>query len=375
MNICFGEKLRELRISRNLTQENLAECIGVSFQTISKWERGDSYPDISVLPEIAAYFGVTIENLLGIDEAKNEQEILSVIDKFDNRKYNGTDGPLSFISHAYKKFPNDFRIVVRYMHALINDCLGGDDLLKHKKEIESIYNRIQDYCVNDEIRIRSKNLLIHYYKPLTQVEKSGVTDRDMYDIIDTMPHITDSKEVLMSFMPLDEEKIKQGCRELIDELIYMLDNTVSHYCFYYDLFNPQFTGERVNSAIAAMELMRDVFKRFYTDGNYGKSWRVVIYNYGHLGELYHRVGDYEKAYEHLRKCAELSKKFDTMPNITERSALFFEGTTLNKQEEVVMYLDTSVADQMKRYMLEKYDLSDEFKQSQEFQSMLDLLNE
>lgn len=67
--------------------------------------------------------------------------------------------------------------------------------------------------------------------------------------------------------------------------------------------------------------------------------------------------------------------FDTMPNITERSALFFEGTTLNKQEEVVMYLDTSVADQMKRYMLEKYDLSDEFKQSQEFQSILDLLNE
>lgn len=65
---------------------------------------------------------------------------------------------------------------------------------------------------------------------------------------------------------------------------------------------------------------------------------------------------------------------DTMPNITERSALFFEGTTLNKQEEVVMYLDTSVADQMKRYMLEKYDLSDEFKQSQEFQSILDLLN-
>ena len=66
--------------------------------------------------------------------------------------------------------------------------------------------------------------------------------------------------------------------------------------------------------------------------------------------------------------------FDTMPNITERSALFFEGTTLNKQEEVVMYLNTSVADQMKRYMLEKYDLSDEFKQSQEFQSILDLLN-
>lgn len=373
MNIYFGENIKKLRKQQDLTQEGLADLLGVTFQAVSKWERGESYPDITLLPVIADFFNTTVDELLGVDKAKNEREILSVIDKFDNRKYNGTDGPYDFILEAYKKYPSDFRIVVRYMHSLIKDCLGTDDLLKHKKEIISIYNRIQEYCINDEIRICAKSLLIHYYKPLTQIESSGITAKEMYDIIDTMPHITDSKEILMSYMPIDEATIKQGCRDLIDELLYILNNTVAHYSFYYNLINPKFTDERVYSAIKAMELMRDVFKRFYTDGNYGKSWRVVIYNYGHLGELYHRVGNFNKAYENLRICAELANKFDTMPNETERTALFFEETILNKQEDVAVYLDTSVCDQMKRYMLDKYELSDEFKQTTEFQNILSIL--
>ena len=56
MNIYFGENLKALRQKRNLTQEKLAEFLNVSFQTISKWERGDTYPDISMLPEIALFF-------------------------------------------------------------------------------------------------------------------------------------------------------------------------------------------------------------------------------------------------------------------------------------------------------------------------------
>lgn len=373
MNIYFCENIKKLRKERDLTQEGLADLLGVTFQAVSKWERGESYPDITLLPVIADFFDTSIDDLLGVDKAKNEQEILSVIDKFDNRKYNGTDGAFDFVTKAYKKYPSDFRIVVRYLHVLINDCLGTDDLLKHKKEIISVYHRIQDYCVNDGIRICAKNLLIHYYKPLTRIENSGVTAEDMYNIIETMPSINDSKEVLMSYMPIDESVIKKGCGELIDELLWRLDNTISHYAFYYGLYQPEITDERVNSAVAAMEFLKDIFNRVYTDGNYGKCWRVVIYTYGLLGELYHRIGKYDKAYEHLRICAQLAKKFDTMPNITERTALFFEGTTLNKQEDVAVYLDTSVRDQMTRYMTEKYGLSDAFKSTPEFQNILDIM--
>lgn len=201
MNLYFSENIKRLRKECDLTQEALADFLGVSFQAVSKWERCESYPDIEMLPVIAGFFSISIDDLLGVDRAKNEEEILTYVDKFDNGKYKGSDGSLSFMKDAYHKYPSDFRILVRYMHSLINDNVIADDYLKNKKEILEIYERIQNYCTNDGIRMYAKNLLIHYYKSLTEFENSGVTAQDMYDMINEMPSIPDSKEYLMSYMP------------------------------------------------------------------------------------------------------------------------------------------------------------------------------
>ena len=60
----FGGKLQELRKSRGMTQEELAEALFVSRTAISKWESGRGYPNIDSLKEISAFFGVTIDELL-----------------------------------------------------------------------------------------------------------------------------------------------------------------------------------------------------------------------------------------------------------------------------------------------------------------------
>ena len=65
MELMIGEKLRKLRRDRDMTQEMLASAFGVSPQAISKWECGDGYPDITLLPMIANYFKVTIDELMG----------------------------------------------------------------------------------------------------------------------------------------------------------------------------------------------------------------------------------------------------------------------------------------------------------------------
>ena len=62
-----GLKIAELRKKRNMTQMELADKMGISFQAVSNWERGNSMPDISKLPELAEVFGVTIDELLGED--------------------------------------------------------------------------------------------------------------------------------------------------------------------------------------------------------------------------------------------------------------------------------------------------------------------
>lgn len=60
----FHEKLQELRKSRGLTQEELAEALFVSRTAISKWESGRGYPSIDSLKEISSYFSVSIDDLL-----------------------------------------------------------------------------------------------------------------------------------------------------------------------------------------------------------------------------------------------------------------------------------------------------------------------
>lgn len=82
----FSEKLQELRKSRGLTQEELAQALYVSRTAVSKWESGRGYPSIESLKEISGYFSVTIddllsgEKLLSLAEKENKSNIQSICD-------------------------------------------------------------------------------------------------------------------------------------------------------------------------------------------------------------------------------------------------------------------------------------------------------
>ncbi len=65
----IGENIRALRLRKGLTQEQVAQQLGVTYQAVSKWENGTNTPDIALLPEIAALFGVTIDSLFAQDAA------------------------------------------------------------------------------------------------------------------------------------------------------------------------------------------------------------------------------------------------------------------------------------------------------------------
>ncbi|MBQ4590692.1 MAG: helix-turn-helix transcriptional regulator [Clostridia bacterium] len=63
----IGAKIAELRREHNMKQDELAEMLGVTPQAVSKWENGASMPDISLLPKLANIFGVTIDDLFGVN--------------------------------------------------------------------------------------------------------------------------------------------------------------------------------------------------------------------------------------------------------------------------------------------------------------------
>ena len=65
----FANTLKELRHKANITQEQLADQLSLSPQAVSRWENGLAMPDISNLPKIALFFGVSVDFLLGIDSS------------------------------------------------------------------------------------------------------------------------------------------------------------------------------------------------------------------------------------------------------------------------------------------------------------------
>ena len=80
MNIEIGAKIKQLRISCGMTQEQLGNELSVSAQAVSKWESGTTMPDIQLLPEISVLFGVTIDELFSVTDESKMDRIANMID-------------------------------------------------------------------------------------------------------------------------------------------------------------------------------------------------------------------------------------------------------------------------------------------------------
>ena len=118
MTIYLSENIKSLRLEKGLTQETLSEFLGVTSQSVSNWERGESYPDITILPEIAGFFKVSVDELLGVNRAEDEAEIIKELETYDNIR--DKELKLEIINRLKEKFPNDFRILLRYMSCLVH---------------------------------------------------------------------------------------------------------------------------------------------------------------------------------------------------------------------------------------------------------------
>ena len=142
----------------------------------------------------------------------------------------------------------------------------------------------------------------------------------------------------------------------------MLDNTISRY-----LYDDRYSSEY---RIALTEKAIDFFNFIYDDGNYGRMWRFMLYNHGHLGMRYYDTGNNEKALECFRKMCDLALKFDSMDRITVMHSVMFEGKEFDKQTLGTTYVAKM---QVKELLTEKYPLSEEFKASEKFKKLISML--
>ena len=151
MILKIGEKIKESRYEKGLTQEEIGSLIGVSAQSVSKWERGEGYPDIEILPSLANYFGISIDELLGADaDSKKYDEINSLW--AENNKNGLHKENIVLMKQALKTFPNDALLLVQLSTSLEKAGTTDEEKAAFLRESIAVQEQIIKYCDDCEVR-------------------------------------------------------------------------------------------------------------------------------------------------------------------------------------------------------------------------------
>ena len=279
MQLDLGQKIRELRRRDGRTQEALAEAIGVTSQAVSRWEANGGYPDMEMIPSIANYFGVSIDELFGYNNERSKKidELAAKIDQM-NFQNNGEDinidECISLARNALIEFPGNEKIMmclasvlynagyVRHGEYHLSDDDGYDvlDVETHRtypewKEAISLYEKLLKTMENGEPRHR-------VIRELTQLYLNTGEHTRALEVIETAPDIYGAREILRA-KAVDGKKraeaygaallkIVRACSELMVSGVIANEKNIS-------------VAEKVQSLRGAIE----IFDTICTDGNYG----------------------------------------------------------------------------------------------------------
>lgn len=116
MNI--GEKIKALRKSKGISQESLANALGVTFQAVSKWETNATAPDISLIPSIASYFRVSIDELFDYNVLENEKKIDSICRKAAQCRLDDPVRAEQILREGLKQFPSNETMLTVLVYVL-----------------------------------------------------------------------------------------------------------------------------------------------------------------------------------------------------------------------------------------------------------------
>lgn len=167
MDMNIGQTIKRLRRQKDMTQEQLAQLLCVSSAAVSKWEAGNTYPDITMLFPLAQIFSVSIDELMGYDKESTQAEIDTILQEARTARRNGLlEKAQELLTVARKKYPHDYRIMNTYMWDIAGGSADNDPvvLLAHKEEFLQICNCILDGCDNESIRLEAmymKAKLLH----------------------------------------------------------------------------------------------------------------------------------------------------------------------------------------------------------------------
>ena len=154
--IRLGEKIKSLRKHKNISQEVFANYLGVSFQAVSKWENGNTMPDVTMIPAIASFFGVSTDELFDFNLYEIEKNVEAIVDEYSKYWDKDRHKCEQILREGLKKYPgND----------ILLDCLT-DVLceLGRNDEVITIGKSLVESTKHDDLRFDAYRSMAEAYK-------------------------------------------------------------------------------------------------------------------------------------------------------------------------------------------------------------------
>jgi len=209
--IKLGEKIKTLRKQKNISQEVFANYLGVSFQAVSKWENGITMPDVTLIPIIASFFGVSTDELFDYNLYEIEKNIKLIVDEHSRYWDNDKKRAEQIIREGLKKYPaNDI---------LLNCLIGVLSELGKYDEIIEIGKALAKVTKHDDIRFDTYRIMAEAYKAKGEYQLAKETIENIPEIyftkLEVSARLLDGEEMYKC-----AQKHKKICaNDLIDMLI------------------------------------------------------------------------------------------------------------------------------------------------------------
>jgi len=187
----IGTTIKRLRREKDITQEQLAEYLGITSRAVSQWETDRTAPDLSQIPVLCHIFGVSSDDLLGIDVEKSSEEIQKYLAEANDLGNQGRGSErTALLREANKKFPRDYKIMQCLADSLV--CEYSRKGIKEYDEVFDLCNRILSECTDSKIRYEAIDTLGIAYG------YAGKTD-EMLKLAEEMPRAHFSYENFMMY--------------------------------------------------------------------------------------------------------------------------------------------------------------------------------
>ena len=154
--IRLGEKIKSLRKQKNISQEVFANYLGVSFQAVSKWENGNTMPDVTMIPAIASFFGVSTDELFDFNLYEMEKQVEAIC--HESWKYREDDPAKAeqILREGLQRFPgNDI---------ILNNLLYTLDYQTRSDEVITLCKTLIESTKDDSVKYDACRILATCYK-------------------------------------------------------------------------------------------------------------------------------------------------------------------------------------------------------------------